>query len=204
VGVIWDVICSGHQTSGAYPTSKPKKPGGATPTMVKGKSSRNLPAYHTRVQAKPILPVLIADDGYWLRPGRVVIAFQQRSSNDGLYSQHRVEVASNANALCCLGLSASLWVTHPHPIHAAGRDDIAEGMIGLLISLNQRIAITVIRSLRLDRSKTTSCCGSLTGSLFSSVAFSRLKIAVFAPMPSASESTATAVKALCFHSIRIP
>ncbi len=39
----------------------------------------------------------------------------------------------------------------------------------------------------------TSACGSFTGSVLSSTLFSRLKIAVFAPMPSASDSTATAV-----------
>src|SRR5437763_427012 len=44
------------------------------------------------------------------------------------------------------------------------------------------------------QSSRTSCCGFLTGSVLSSTASMRLKIAVFAPMPRASESTATAVK----------
>src|SRR5207253_9203021 len=37
----------------------------------------------------------------------------------------------------------------------------------------------------------TSCCGWRTGRLRSKMAFNRLKIAVLAPMPSASISTAT-------------
>ena len=40
----------------------------------------------------------------------------------------------------------------------------------------------------------TSARGSRTGSVASSTLFSRLKMAVFAPMPSASEATATSVK----------
>src|SRR5207302_6555505 len=40
----------------------------------------------------------------------------------------------------------------------------------------------------------TSCSGFLTGSILRSTASIRLKIAVLAPMPSASVSTATAVK----------
>ena len=39
----------------------------------------------------------------------------------------------------------------------------------------------------------TSSCGLRTGSVLISTLFSRLKIAVLAPMPSASERTATAV-----------
>src|SRR3989441_8583545 len=48
----------------------------------------------------------------------------------------------------------------------------------------------------------TSCSGFLTGSILSSTTSIRLKIAVFAPMPSASVSTATAVKPGFFSSWR--
>ena len=54
------------------------------------------------------------------------------------------------------------------------------------------------------QSSKTSCCGFWTGSILSSTASIRLKIAVFAPMPSASDSTATAVKLVFFASIRNP
>src|SRR6266853_5602509 len=48
----------------------------------------------------------------------------------------------------------------------------------------------------------TSFCGSLNGSGRSKMALAKLKIAVFAPMPSASVSTATAVKPGFFSSWR--
>src|SRR5262245_2313672 len=41
--------------------------------------------------------------------------------------------------------------------------------------------------------KSTSSCGALTGSVFSTTASSKLKMAVLAPIPSASVSTATVV-----------
>ena len=50
----------------------------------------------------------------------------------------------------------------------------------------------------------TSRCGSFTGSERSSTASSRLKIAVFAPIPSASESSATPVSALLRSIERTP
>jgi len=50
----------------------------------------------------------------------------------------------------------------------------------------------------------TSSFGSLTGSIFRRTASIRLNNAVLAPMPSANESTATAVKALFFSSMREP
>ena len=48
----------------------------------------------------------------------------------------------------------------------------------------------------------TSCCGSLTGSRRNTTAFNRLKIAVFAPMPSATDSTAVNMKPGDFVNIR--
>ena len=53
-------------------------------------------------------------------------------------------------------------------------------------------------------SNSTSRSGSLTGKVLSSTASTTLKMAVFAPMPNASESTATVVKPLCLSSIRQP
>src|SRR5579862_628994 len=50
----------------------------------------------------------------------------------------------------------------------------------------------------------TSSSGRLTGSIFSRTASITLKMAVLAPMPRASESTATAVNAGLCHSIRLP
>src|SRR5439155_14919536 len=50
----------------------------------------------------------------------------------------------------------------------------------------------------------TSWPGFCTGNSRSRTAFSRLKMAVFAPIPSASESTATAVKPGFLASIRRP
>ena len=52
--------------------------------------------------------------------------------------------------------------------------------------------------------KSTSSFGFLTGNVFSSTASTRLNSAVLAPMPSASESTATAVKALLFSASPAP
>ena len=52
--------------------------------------------------------------------------------------------------------------------------------------------------------KTTSCCGSFTGSIFSSTVSIRLKMAVLAPIPSASDITATAVKPGLLASSRTP
>ena len=46
--------------------------------------------------------------------------------------------------------------------------------------------------------------GSGNGNGLSSTAFTKLKIAVFAPMPSASVITAMAVKPGCFSSDRTP
>src|SRR6185369_11805310 len=46
-----------------------------------------------------------------------------------------------------------------------------------------------------NESRATSCSGCLTGNIFTITASTKLKIAVFAPMPSASESTATQVNA---------
>ncbi len=46
---------------------------------------------------------------------------------------------------------------------------------------------------RPDHSATTNRCGSLTGNERSITAFTNVKIAVFAPVPSASVSTTTTV-----------
>src|ERR1700733_8931366 len=46
---------------------------------------------------------------------------------------------------------------------------------------------------RVGSPTTTSCCGSLTGSILSKSAFTTVKIAVFAPMPKARVTMATAV-----------
>src|SRR6266849_2356945 len=50
----------------------------------------------------------------------------------------------------------------------------------------------------------TSCWGSLTGNSLSRTALTKLKIAVFAPIPSASVSTATAVNPGFLLSMRRP
>ena len=50
----------------------------------------------------------------------------------------------------------------------------------------------------------TSRSGSETGTGFSRMTLTMLKIAVFAPMPSARESAATKVKAGLFASMRRP
>ena len=50
----------------------------------------------------------------------------------------------------------------------------------------------------------TSCDGSSTGSGFSSTAFTSVKIVVFAPMPSASDSAAITVNPGVFASRRAP
>ncbi|PYV23388.1 MAG: hypothetical protein DMG24_14080 [Acidobacteria bacterium] len=52
--------------------------------------------------------------------------------------------------------------------------------------------------------RTTNCCGRATGSERSSTASSTVKIAMFAPIPRASVSTATAVKPGFFASTRRP
>jgi len=49
-----------------------------------------------------------------------------------------------------------------------------------------------------------SSAGLVTGNGFSKTAFTTLKIAVFAPMPNASVSTAIKVKPGCFINIRAP
>jgi hypothetical protein len=50
----------------------------------------------------------------------------------------------------------------------------------------------------------TSCCGSRTGSRRSSSESMSVKMAAFAPMPRASETTAIAAKPGLFRSIRLP
>ena len=55
---------------------------------------------------------------------------------------------------------------------------------------------------RVGSPTTTSCCGSLIGSMRRSTAFTTVKIAVLAPMPRARVSTATEVKAGLFSSSR--
>jgi hypothetical protein len=52
------------------------------------------------------------------------------------------------------------------------------------------------------RRNSTSSPGFLTGNERSRKSFTRLKIAVFAPMPSASDTTATAVNAGLFRNCR--
>ena len=54
------------------------------------------------------------------------------------------------------------------------------------------------------QANSTSRSGSATGKVFSSTASTTLNNAVFAPIPSASESTAAIVKPLLLASIRIP
>src|SRR6185369_4573969 len=51
----------------------------------------------------------------------------------------------------------------------------------------------------MNESRATSCSGCLTGNIFTITAPSKLKLDVFAPMPNASESTATQVKAGFFN-----
>ncbi|MEQ1353287.1 MAG: hypothetical protein ABLT11_04665 [Candidatus Acidiferrum sp.] len=62
----------------------------------------------------------------------------------------------------------------------------------------------VTRVLLSTVSNCTSRGRSRTGSAFSSVAFTTVKIVVFAPMPSASDNIATAVKPGFLRNIRKP
>jgi hypothetical protein len=62
----------------------------------------------------------------------------------------------------------------------------------------------VLNALPDCHSNNTSRDGCLTGSVCNSTASTTLKSAVFAPIPSASESTATRVNPLCLSSIRMP
>jgi len=62
----------------------------------------------------------------------------------------------------------------------------------------------VLKESPARHSNNTNCSGFLTGKVLSNTASTTLNNAVFAPIPSASESTAIAVTLFCFSNIRAP
>src|SRR5437868_12676248 len=68
------------------------------------------------------------------------------------------------------------------------------------VSLALRLDHQPARAEPFSKSIDTSSCGSRTGNILRRIAFTSWKIAVFAPMPRASDSTATKLNpGLCFN-----
>src|SRR5262249_5175168 len=111
------------------------------------------------------------------------------------HAQHSKEIAGDQLSQYALRLIA---VTHSHLNRVKGEHTVKDRILFAQLP-EDRIGVSEVKPPTITNR--SSC---LTGSVFNIRASSRLKIAVFAPMPSASESTATAVKPLLLSSIRTP
>ena len=182
----------GIATSNVRPTSAPKNPAAATPTIVNGtRSTVSERPIDVGGAAEPALPEAVADDGDRpVRPAAAPIvrlgerAAEQRRHAEHVEDSRRSPTAPSTNSVCPPSARLKRVLDHAKaPSNSAWRSRTCS-QIGLVQEL-WRPSLPV--------TSRTSRCGSPTGSDRSSRLSTIEKMAVLAPMPSASDSTATAV-----------
>ena len=153
------------------------------------------------IAAEAALPVAVAQHDQRMAAGDAVVVRDEQPPRCGRTPSTSKVVARHELSGHTFGWTACLDIrAHPGPA-----DDAVEHGWGIL-----ELSIEGIRKARAeagassDLARSTSDCGSSTGNSRSRTALTRLKIAVFAPMPSAIDSTAAAAKAGERRSDRMP
>ena len=181
---------NGSATSNARPTSMPEKSAGVTPMIDTGTpSNRQPPADHVRRAAEMALPETVADHHHRTSgaAARPIVVFGERAAEQRAHPKRLEKRSGRPDAVDELRFSAGCQVERgSNSIRPPSRRVPAAAgsppRRGMLHPLGFRLAA-------LDSS--TSRPGSGTGSVRSRRLLTSEKIAVLAPMPSASDSMAT-------------
>ena len=183
----------GTATSKARPTSGPKKSGPVTP-MIVNRDSFEIEPLADRVgrAAELPLPEAVADDrDRAIRSAAArVVGWRERAAEHRRHAERVEHAAARPEAVHELRLAAGrevepLVAPRERPSNRSRRDRICS-QIGFVHDRRPVPLLITVPSVI-----SASCCGALTGSARSSRLLTSEKIAVLAPMPSASDSAAT-------------
>src|SRR5882724_8714922 len=156
---------------------------------------------HGDIPAKTLLPVFITDDGIGVFSRTLGVRAVEKASDGRINAKHREIFFRNQPPLRVFLLASGnpyLRATH---LRLRGAQPVQAG--GMVTQLSELRKVSMPRSPLFIPEFTpdwfgsvsmSSPWGSRTGKDLSMAAFSTLKIAVLAPIPMASDATATAVK----------
>ena len=172
-------------TSGDVPTATPKKPGGVTPTMVKGcPSMRSERPIAAMIPLETPLPGGIAQHRNGLRLGRGIpdVGLIEKAARCRLKAEGVVKRARHEHHRRRLGFARPLGLQGPR----RPREHAPEHVRPIAHLLEHGVGERRIRSV-------TNSPGAATGSGRSRTASTSVKTVVIPPIPQASASTAAHV-----------
>ena len=152
-----------------------------------------------RISAELPAPKRVADYRHAIRRASPVVVRADGASHECLDSQRRKEGAGNFVRPGAFRYAAGLQ----HHARRANREHVREHAVVPAKILEDRVGeIRHHAPSGAALTNSTSSCGFFTGKARSSMTSMRLKRAVLAPMPRASESTATVLNTGVFASVR--